>query len=90
MAPIKKVYIVKKSFEHDGFSYTEGEKYELDVNVVAGMIEGTVEEFIPEQKTPDQEGVAQASKTDEGAAIDEKPAVVPVTPWAGGHSVGRE
>lgn len=77
MEPIK-VYVVKTAFEHDGFAYAEGEKYELADSVVAGLPEGSVEEFTPE---PDPAG---------DAATAEKPAAVPAKPWAGGHTVGRE
>lgn len=77
MEPMK-VYVVKKSFEKDGLSYTEGVKYELSDSAVAALPEGSVEEFVPEPPTSNGD-----TSVNEGTSK-------PATPWAGNHTVGRE
>lgn len=83
-----KVYVVKTSFEHDGLSYTEGEKYELADSVVATLPEGSVEEFVPETTSS---GDTSALSSDGGSTTPEvKTEATPAKPWVGGHTVGRE
>ncbi len=81
----KKVYLVKTAFEHDGFTYAEGEKYEFAPSVVATFAEGTVEEFVVEPPAPSTETGASTN-----APAEEKTEAVPAKPWAGGHTVGTE
>lgn len=88
MEPIK-VYVVKTAFEHDGFAYAEGEKYELADSVVATLPAGAVEEFVPApaSSTPDQTVTATGSS----APAPETPTPAqPAKPWVGNHTVGRE
>lgn len=96
MEPIK-VYVVKTAFEHDGFSYAEGEKYELADSVVAALPEGSVELFVPaEQPAPSTDGgtatdAAMTTATSSSSPAVETPAPAqPAKPWVGGHTVGRE
>lgn len=89
MEPIK-VYIVKTAFEHDGFAYAEGEKYELADSVVAGLPEGSVEEFVQEAPTPDAGATTAPAGETASPAVDEKKEAVPAKPWVGNHTVGRE
>lgn len=74
------IYKALVNFEAEGLTYEEGTLYEIADEVVAGLIERTVEKVEEPKETASEEEKGDVPPVS-------KPEAKPATPWVGNHKV---